>query len=83
MNLKMETVSIPKDKLGIVLSDVEKLISDVEFLVEDQDEIAQQRMAEIKAGHVQGKSEKELDSYLLNRGVKIDWMADKGASWLL
>jgi len=68
----METVSIPKQKLGVVISDVERLVSHFEELVEDQDEIIKQRLSDIKGGSVEGKSEKELDDYLKKRGVKVD-----------
>ena len=67
----METISIPKQKLGVVISDVERLISHFEDLVEDQDKIAKQRLKDIKKGRVEGKSEKELDEYLKKRGVKV------------
>tara|TARA_Y100000310_G_C20245895_1_gene606815 strand:+ start:164 stop:370 length:207 start_codon:yes stop_codon:yes gene_type:complete len=67
----METVTIPKDKLDKVITDVEKLVSHFEDLVEDQDGIAKERLSEIKAGKVEGKSEKELDEYLRKRGVKV------------
>ena len=68
----METVSIPKDKLGQVISDMEKLVSHFEDLVEDQDETVKHRLNDIKEGKVEGKSEKELDEYLKKRGVKVD-----------
>lgn len=67
----METISIPKQKLGIVISDVERLISHFEDLIEDQDKIVKQRLSDIKEGRVEGKSEKELDEYLKKRGVKV------------
>ncbi len=67
----METVAISKDKLGLVISDVERLVSHFEDLVEDQDKIARQRLSDIKTGRVKGKSEKELDDYLRKRGVNI------------
>lgn len=68
----METINIPKDKLGIVIADVEKLIHDFENLVTGQDQIVKQRLSDIKKGNVEGKTEKELDDYLKKRGVKID-----------
>ena len=68
----METINIPKDKLGRVISDVEKLIYDFENLVESQDQIVKKRVSDIKKGSVEGKTEKELDDYLKKRGVKID-----------
>jgi len=67
----METVAISKDKLGLVISDVERLVSHFEDLVKDQDKIARQRLSDIKTGRVKGKSEKELDDYLRKRGVNI------------
>ena len=67
----MENVTISKQKLGLVIDDVEKLITHVEALVEDQDMIVKQRIADIKTGKVKGKSEEELDDYLRKRGVKV------------
>ena len=60
----METITIPKNKLGLVISDVEKLVSDFEELMEDQDKITKKRLNDIKTGRVNGASEKELDEYL-------------------
>lgn len=68
----METINLPKEKLGQVIADVEKLVSDFENLVEDQDQIAKQRMSEIKERKVKAKTETELDNYLKSRGVKIE-----------
>ena len=59
----MKTVNISKDKLGQVISDVEKLVSDVESLMEDQDQIAKQRMNDIQEEKVEAKSEEELDLF--------------------
>ena len=67
----MENVTVSKQKLGLVIDDVEKLITHVEALVEDQDTIAKQRLADLKSGKVKGKSEVELDDYLRKRGVKV------------
>ncbi len=67
----METVLVPKAKLKIVLSDVERLVSHFEDLVETQDMIAEQRLEEIRSGKVKGKSEEELNTYLKARGVNI------------
>lgn len=68
----METVSIPKQKLGQVISDVERLVTHFEDLVEDQDRIVKSRLSDIQEGRIEGKSEKELDMYLKKRGVKVD-----------
>ncbi|MBN1156571.1 hypothetical protein JXA85_03085 [Candidatus Woesearchaeota archaeon] len=67
----METICIPKEKLELVISDVEKLITHFEDLVGDRDEVAKQRLAEIKSGKVEAKTENELDNYLKKRGVKV------------
>jgi len=67
----MGIVTISKDKLDLVISDVERLVSHFEDLVEDQDQIARDRLKEIKTGCVEGKSESELDEYLKKRGVKV------------
>ena len=68
----METVTIPKEKLELVISDVERLVSHFEDLVEDQDKAARKRLSDIKSGNVIGKSERELDEYLKGRRVKVD-----------
>lgn len=68
----METMCIPKEKLGEVIIDVEKLISDFEDLIEDQDKVVKQRLSDVKEGKVEGRSEEELDDYLEKRGVKVD-----------
>ena len=67
----MGNITISEEKFNKVLSDVETLIEDVSSLF-DQDEIAKKRIAEIKSNTSIGKSEKELDSYLKQRGVKVD-----------
>ena len=78
----MGNIIISEEKFNKVLSDVETLIEDVSSLF-DQDEIAKKRIAEIKSNTSIGKSEKELDSYLKQRGVKVDWLGNKGASRFL
>ena len=67
----MENIILPKEKLGVVLSDVERLVSHFEDLVEDQDKIAKNRLNDIKSGKVKGKSEKELDEYLKKNIKKL------------
>lgn len=66
----MGTITIPEEKFHKVLTDVETLIADVTALF-DQDEIARQRLAQIKEAPSIGKSEKDLDAYLKRRGVKV------------
>ena len=67
----MANITISEEKFNKVLADVEVLIEDVSALL-DQDEIAKQRMAELKKNPSIGKSERELDDYLKKRGVKIE-----------
>ena len=67
----MGTITVSEEKFNKVMSDVEALIEDVSSLF-DQDEIAKQRMQEIRANPSIGKSEKELDDYLRKRGVKVE-----------
>ena len=67
----MGTITISQEKFNKVIADVEALIEDVSSLF-DQDELAKQRMQEIKANPSIGKSEKELDAYLRKRGVKVE-----------
>ena len=61
---------ISEEKFNKVLEDVENLIEDVADLF-DQDEIAKKRIKDIQNNPSIGKSEKNLDEYLKNRGVKI------------
>ena len=67
----MDTINISEDRFKKVLADVEVLVEDVTALI-NQDDIVRQRIADIKANPSIGKTEKELDGYLKNRGVKID-----------
>ena len=67
----METINIPKEKLGMVISDVEKLVTHFEDLIDDNEKIVKTRLNDIKNGKTEGKSEKELDDYLKKRGVKV------------
>jgi hypothetical protein len=67
----MTTINVSREKLDCILADVEHLIEDVSALL-DQDEIAKKRMAEIQTNPSIGKSEKELDEYLKQRGVNVE-----------
>lgn len=67
----MANISISEEKFNKVLADVGALIEDVSDLF-DQDEIAKKRITDIEENPSIGKSEKELDDYLKQRGVKID-----------
>ena len=67
----MANISVSEEKFNKVLADVEALIEDVANLF-DQDEIAKKRIIDIKSDPSIGKSEKELDDYLKQRGVKVD-----------
>ncbi len=66
----METITLQKEQLDKVLTDVEVLIEDVASLI-DQDEIVTKRIKDIEANPAIGKSEKELDAYLQKRGVRL------------
>jgi len=66
----MATMTISEEKFNKVLADVENLIEDVTDLL-GQDKIAKERIADIEADPPIGKTEKELDSYLQKRGVRI------------
>ena len=66
----MANITISDEKFNKVLEDVENLIVDVADLF-DQDEIAKKRIKDIQNNPSIGKSEKNLDEYLKNRGVKI------------
>ena len=65
----METVTISKEIFSKILADAELLIEDIEMALDTK---VKQRIADIENGKVKGKSEKDLDDYLRNRGVKIE-----------
>lgn len=64
----MKAVTLSGEQFEKLLEDVETLVEDVAALV-SQDEIARQRLAEIKDDPSIGLSEEELDAYLKRRGV--------------
>ncbi|MBI2655397.1 hypothetical protein HYX06_03165 [Candidatus Woesearchaeota archaeon] len=67
----MANLNVSEEKFNKVLADVETLIEDVSDLF-DQDEIAKERISDIEKNPSIGKSEKELEDYLKQRGVKVD-----------
>ena len=71
----MTTVTIPRDQLVKILTDVEVLVADVEALV-DQDAIARQRLATMRADPSVRRPEHELDERLADRGVELDQVDD-------
>lgn len=71
----MEQVQVTKSDLSGILQTVEVLIDKIEHVL-SQDEIAKVRIADIKTGRVQGRTEAELDEYLKKRGVKFERMGD-------
>lgn len=64
----METLAVPKELFSKILTDVEILIDDVESALNTK---VKQRISDIEANKMKGKTEEELDNYLRNRGVKI------------
>ena len=71
----MATVTVPREQLAKILTDVETLITDVAALV-DQDSIARTRLAEMQEDPSVRRSEKEFDAYLAQRGVQLDRVDD-------
>jgi len=67
----METIAVPKEKLQLVISDVERLVTHFEDIADDQDKVVKQRISDINTGKIKAKTEKELDEYLKKRGVKV------------
>ena len=67
----METVQIKREALKKILSTAELLVDEVEQAL-SQDEIAKNRMNDIRTGKLKGAPEKELDIYLAKRGIKIE-----------
>ena len=66
-----ETITLSKTRFSKVLSDFEVLLEDVTELI-NRDDVVRQRMSDIKADPLIGKTEAELDSYLKKRGIKVD-----------
>ena len=64
-------VEVQKTDFNEILNTAELLVEKVEKAF-SQDEIAKQRMEDIKIGKVQIKKEQELDAYLKKRGVKLE-----------
>lgn len=65
----METVTISKEIFSKILADAEVLMKDVEMALDAK---VKQRVSDIEKNKIEGKSEKELDDYLKNRGVKVE-----------
>jgi len=76
----MENLTISKEKFSKILEDFEVLINDVESALSQENMIVKKRLNDIKINSSIGKSERELDLYLKNRGAKIDRVGDKRAS---
>ena len=66
-----ETITIPREEFKKLISDVEVIINDVESILSNEDKLIKKRINDIESGKVKGKTEKELDEYLKNRGIKI------------
>ena len=71
----MTAVSVPREKLAKVLSDVELLITDLTSLV-DEDTIAKERLTAMRTDPSVRRSEDDLDEYLARRGVHVDRVED-------
>jgi len=71
----MTTVSVPREQLAKILTDVEVLIADVAALVDDE-AVARQRLAAMRENPSTRRSEEELDAYLAQRGVELDRVDD-------
>lgn len=65
----METITIPKEAFSKILVDFDVLIGDVEKALDIK---VSQRINDIETGKISGKDEKDLDSYLKKRGVKVE-----------
>mgnify|MGYP001566746843 CR=1 FL=1 len=66
-----ETITMPKEDFRKLISDVEIVINDVESILSSEDKLTKKRIDDIESGKVKGKTEKELDEYLKNRGIKV------------
>lgn len=67
----MATITLSEEKFNKVMNDVETLIGDVVDLL-DQDSIVKKRITDIKANSSIGKSEEDLDSYILERKNQLN-----------
>ncbi len=65
-----ETITMPREEFKKLISDVEIVINDVESILSSEDKLTKKRIDGIESGKVKGKTEKELDEYLKNRGIK-------------
>ena len=65
----METVTIPKEIFSKILADVETLLEDMEIALNTK---VKQRINDIETKKIEGKTEKDLDSYLKKRGIKVE-----------
>ncbi|MBI2148678.1 hypothetical protein HYU23_03280 [Candidatus Woesearchaeota archaeon] len=65
----METLTIPKEIFSKILTDVEILIDDVERALDNK---VKQRTNDLSTGKVKAKTEKDLDEYLIKRGIKVE-----------
>ncbi|HLC57936.1 MAG TPA: hypothetical protein VJH95_05155 [Candidatus Nanoarchaeia archaeon] len=68
--MEMETLQVKRTDFGKILETAEVLITEVEKAL-SQEEIVKKRLADVKEGRIEGKTEKELDDYLKKRGFKI------------
>mgnify|MGYP001594125782 FL=1 len=66
-----ETITMPREEFKKLISDVEIVINDVESILSAEDKLTKKRIDDIESGKVKGKTEKELDEYLKNRGIKV------------
>ncbi len=66
-----ETITLSKSRFSKVLSDFEVLLEDVTELI-NRDDVVRQRVSDIKADPLIGRTEEELDRYLKKRGIKVD-----------
>ena len=66
-----ETITMPREEFKKLISDVEIVINDVESILSSEEKLTKKRINDIESGKVKGKTEKELDEYLKNRGIKV------------
>ena len=68
----METITIPKDTFGKILSDIDILLRDLQEIEIVNDTVVRKRITDIEATPSIGKTEEELDAYLRKRGIKVN-----------
>lgn len=66
-----ETITVSKELLNHMLTEMEHLVEDFSLIADENNEVIQRRIKEIRENPSIGKDEVELDNFLRRKGVKI------------